>query len=172
MQPSFWCVANIGDADPLNNGGAFVLVDRRGNYCPELWILEPVGEDSYGDPTEWKLAQLLMEPCTRTLTGPGKFHVSDNRYHPDKPSWFGGFDDLCSIASFVGESAEKLALSLCGNLLERATAWKAVHDYHGPQSEEETLNKRSAKALCSRMLRQIEASGSWHDGAGASMNKR
>ena len=171
LQPSFWCVANIGDADPLNHGGAFVLVDRRGNYCPELYILEPIGEDDCGYPTSWELHIVQMEQCTYDRKWDGKPLLSDNRYHPTFRTWFASEKDLASLASYVGTSVENLCFCFTGTLLERATAWKAVFDYHGPQDAPDTLTKREASKLCSRMLRQLKASESWHDGIGATPRK-
>lgn len=171
LQPSFWCVANIGDVDPLNHGGAFVLVDRRGNYCPELHILEPIGEDDYGDPTSWELYKVLMENCTLFRDGNGEPVLSDNCHHPTSCAWFADGDDLASLASYIGATVDSLCDLFVGNLLQRATAWKVVHDYHGPQSEPGILNRKEASRLCRRMLRQLKASESWHDGSGATVNK-
>lgn len=166
LQPSFWCVANIGDVNPLNHGGAFVLVDRRGTYCPELRILEPMGEDSYGDPTGWLLHAVLMEDCTVFRDSDGRVCVSDNRYHPTKEAWFGRPADLACLADFIGERAEDLARSFMGDIPERAIAWKAVNDYWGPQTQPEQLNKREASSFCRLMLRQLKATETWHDGIG------
>ena len=172
MQPSFWCVANIGDVDPLTHGGAFVLVDRRGNNCPELYVLEPIGEDDYGDPTSWELHTVLMKQCTFFRDGNNDPVLSDNSYHPNSRAWFANGNDLVSLADYIGEDVDSLCRLFTGNVLKRATAWKAVHDYHGPQSAPDTLTKREASKLCNRMLRQLKASESWHDGTGATVNKR
>ena len=164
LQPSFWCVANIGDVNPLNHGGAFVLVDRRGSYCPELRILEPMGEDSYGDPTRWLLHTVLMEDCTVFRDSDGRVCVSDNRYHPTSEAWFGRPADLASLAGSIGERVEDVARLFMGDILERAVAWKAVNDHWGPQTQPEQLNKREASSFCRLMLRQLKAAEAWHDG--------
>ena len=114
---------------------------------------------------------MLMEECTFYRDGNGKPILSDNSYHPDTCAWFAGEKDLASLASFIGESVDSLCCLFTGTLLERATAWKAVRDYHGPQSAPDTLTKREASKLCNRMLRQLKASESWHDGTGATANK-
>ena len=39
-QPSYFCIANLGDSDPFLYGGAFVCIDRRGIYDPILLIYD------------------------------------------------------------------------------------------------------------------------------------
>ena len=163
-QPSWHCVANLGDADPLNHGGTFIAVDRRGNYCPELWILDATGHDIYGDPTSWRLHTVLMEPCTFYRDGNGDLNLSDNPYHPLSRAWFAGRREFTDLASFIGEDVDSLARLFLGDLMGRATAWRAVHDYHGPQSDAETLTKREAEAFCRRMLAQIKKAEALPDG--------
>jgi hypothetical protein len=47
-QPSWTCVANLGDNTPLEYGGAFLLVDETGVYDPELAVWdEPTEDDRY-----------------------------------------------------------------------------------------------------------------------------
>ena len=50
-QPSWKVIANLGDATPLEYGGAFLLVDETGVYCPELIVWdEPTVNDH---PISW-----------------------------------------------------------------------------------------------------------------------
>lgn len=47
-QPEWRVIANLGDATPLEYGGAFLLVDETGVYGPELIVWdEPAEDDRY-----------------------------------------------------------------------------------------------------------------------------
>jgi len=174
-QPSFWCVANIGDADPYEHGGAFVLVDRRGIYCPELIVMT----DS-DDSSECRLAySIRLERLTavkqamsvvddQSSSALGWIGVSDNRFHPNLCAWFGNCASLSSVARFIGSSFDKLIVDLLSSdPVTLASAYKSLADYHGPlnfDSDPQTLSGEKAKLMCDRFLAQIEESRTWHDG--------
>lgn len=166
-QPSFYCIANIGDATPLVHGGAFVLVDLRGCYDPELLILEPHGSDRYGDPTHWKRFSIVCERLTAIKDGDGNcVALSDNPFHVDYPAWFGTEENLQSLASSTGVSVHELVTEAISPV-HRASFYQKLLDYHGSvnfQAEPQEMNRKEAKALCTAMKQQIEEAGSWHDG--------
>jgi hypothetical protein len=168
-QPSFHCIANIGDATPLLHGGAFVLVDKRGCYDPELLVLQPEGSDRYGDPTSWKRFTILCERLTAIKGQEGEYiALSDNPFHVDHPAWFGTEKDLQSLASFIGTSVQELVLeATSSNPVHRARFYQRLFDCHGPvnfEAEPEEMSRKEAKALCLAMAGQIVEARSWHDG--------
>ena len=168
-QPSFHCVANIGDATPLAHGGAFILTDLRGCYDPELLILNPHGSDRYGDPTHWKRFSIVCERLTAIKNQAGEYiALSDNPFHVDYPAWFGTEENLQSLASSTGASVHELVTeAISSNPVHRASFYQKLLDYHGSvnfQAELQEVNKREAKALCAAMKRQIEEARAWHDG--------
>jgi hypothetical protein len=168
-QPSFHCIANIGDATPLVYGGAFVLVDLRGCYDPELLILEPEGSDRYGDPTSWERYAIICDRLTAIKNKTGEYvALSDNPFHVDHPAWFGTEEDLQSLASFAGMSVHELVLeATSSNPVHRASFYRRLLDCHGPvnfEAEPEEMSRKEAKALCLAMAGQIVEARSWHDG--------
>lgn len=156
-QPSWHCIANLGDVTPLDYGGAFVLIDKRGIYCPELWIY---------DADEKTLSTVLLELCTRCPSDENS--VSDNRFHADSPAWFGNAEDLESIAATSDMSAYGLRdclQSACP--VERAHGYLAVISHHGIENFDQYPDKytrKEATELCNIMRRQIAAAANWKDG--------
>lgn len=168
-QPSFHCIANIGDATPILHGGAFVLVDLRGCYDPELLILEPHGSDRYGDPTHWKHFSILCERLTAIKDGDGNcVALSDNPFHVDCPAWFGTEENLQSLAGSTGASVYELVFeATSSNPVNRASFYQKLLDCCGSVNfgaEPQEMNRKEAKALCAAMKRQIEEARAWHDG--------
>lgn len=163
-QPSYWCVENIGDVDPFEHGGGFVLVDRTGTYDPELLILE-IDDDG----RRW-LTTIVLEPLTRIESADGFHGLSDNKFHPELAAWFGDSASLKSIANFSGRPYYALLDSfLSGCPVERAFAYKDAVMYFGVanlNSECRELPSENAKALCETMLAQIEQAKTWHVGYG------
>lgn len=166
-QPSFWCIANIGDASPTLHGGKFILVDRTGTYNPVMLILEPQDpEPSYEDPETFRRYIVELEPTIRS----SKTSLSDNRFHPHCEAWFGNQASLESIASSIDLTASDLMnmfLACCP--LQRATAYNAVIDYWGVENFDHyptTMNLEEADRLCDTMFKQIQESESWHEGFG------
>lgn len=122
-QPTWRISANLGDANPLDYGGYFVMVDETGQYDPEAELLVP--DDDDGEEKRWTVYRFVLEPCTFT-----DGVLSDNAYHPESPAWFA--DSLDRIASSVGMEHHSLTKILCSDdPIDRAQAYRAVGDYHG-----------------------------------------
>lgn len=165
QQPSYWCIRNIGDVDPLEHGGAFVLVDRTGVYCPVLLLLEQKADSAY-DFWEIHLDSLIKVPPTSEGGGCG---LSDNRHWPAKHCWFGKLESLQDLASFSGRLLDGLINSFLSDCpVERALAYQSAAAYYGAEnfSCPSRLSREKAEALCDAMLHQIRESQGWHKGYG------
>jgi len=168
-QPSYWCIENIGDVDPLEHGGGFVLVDRTGVYDPELHILEV--DDNY----KYELTSIELEPLIRIKAEDGFHGLSDNKFHPELPAWFGDVKNLQAIADYSGRPYYALLDSfLSGCPVERALAYMDAVRYFGAEnfnSEPRELTHKKAKTLCDTMLAQIKKSKAWHQWYGINYNE-
>jgi hypothetical protein len=110
-------IANLGDVNPLDYGGLFVLSDGT------MERLEEPCEDSKRQ--VWTVSTVALDRCTY-IDGV----LSDNKYHPDFPAWFA--DSIDRIASCVGIEAFYLIRLLCSDdVIERAWGYQAIADYHG-----------------------------------------
>lgn len=167
QQPSYWCIENIGDVDPLEHGGGFVIVDRTGVYDPELLILD-VNED---DKSPYLLNSIVLEPLIRIKAEDGFHKLSDNKYHPEMPAWFGDAKSLQSIANSSGRRPYYALLDsfLSSCPVERGLAYMDAVRHFGTEefnSEPRELTHEKAKALCDTMLAQIQQTKTWHIGYG------
>jgi hypothetical protein len=170
-QPSYWCVANIGDADPYEHGGAFVLIDRRGTYCSELVLIEDFDGSDQRLVYNIQLERLTVVKNKLAESNAGHLDwlgVSDNRYHTDKCAWFGDKDSLVKVANSFNEEINQFIQHLVSSdSVTLAFAYKALADYHGREnfdSNPHTLSGEAARLMCDRFLAQIEESLNWHDG--------
>lgn len=171
-QPSYWCVASIGDATPLEHGGKFVLVDKTGVYSPVMLVLE-VHDNQVAPNCNHTLHHVELEPCFivhSSLSPEGKKCLSTNKFHTGHVEWFGDAESLQSMASYIGASVDELIDRLVSSSpVNRATGYDVVASCHGLSnfdSEPRVLNPEKAKALVCTMLAQIEESKSWHEGYG------
>jgi hypothetical protein len=121
--PDWECIANLGDVNPIDHGGKFVLVDKTGVYPPEMEVLEPL--EPCGQEAEvWQVWRFPMDRCTY-IDGV----LSDNPYHPDKPAWFA--DDISDIASMYGVERDELIGQLCSEApRERAEGYYCLFGYY------------------------------------------
>ena len=163
-QPSFWCVANLGDVDPFEHGGQFVCVDRTGVYPPELVVIEPLEDESKKYKYIIQLERLMaIKDCSGNVTA-----LSDNKFHTNYTAWFGDKAGLKAVADHVGVSFEKLVRQfLSSNPIENAIAYKAASDFFGCKNFDEPsdcISADKAKMMCDRFLEQIEETKSWHQG--------
>ena len=146
MQPAFHAVGYIGDVNTLEEGGAFIMVDRLGMYDPELYVFD-VFKNSI------TLCNVPMPRCMRCEAG-----ISDNHYHCETPAWFS--NDLLSVQEF--SDLLNIEMMLCNNnLIDRAHAYLAMIKYHGMANFDESpleLSKARAKRIISRLRKQIEQS--------------
>ena len=159
-QPSYFCIANLGDANPFEHGGAFVCIDRRGIYDPILLIY---------DQDLRKRSEITLEPCHRIYKNLKEHLISvgANNFHPNIPEWFS--DSLSDAARFCGQNFYDLVSDLIStNVVKRAGAYLNLAHYHGvfefdhyPYIYED---EKDAERFCDKMLAQIEESKSWWDG--------
>lgn len=120
-QPEWKFIVNLGDADPINHGGAFVYEDKTGAYPPELELLQA---DDELDAEEWAVHRIVLEPCTY-IDGV----LSENPYHKDNPAWFA--DSLDGVARVNGmETAELIRLLCSDDATDRAFGYLALAHYH------------------------------------------
>lgn len=119
-QPEWELVMNLGDINPIEHGGKFVLRDKTGRYAPEMEVVEKV----YHRKNEWQVWRFCLEPHTY-INGV----LSDNPYHPEEPVWYA--DDIEEVAeTFDIEGAELIAL-LCSDDPEgRARGYEYLWGYH------------------------------------------
>jgi hypothetical protein len=120
-QPKWKCVAQLGDASPVEYGGYWVFVDETGVYTPEAELWEPGPEE--GD--EGTVSRFSLEICTY-VNGV----LSDNKYHPNHPAWFA--EDLTDVARCVGLAVSSLRKDLCSSsAATRAIAYRSIGEFHG-----------------------------------------
>jgi hypothetical protein len=166
-QPSFWCVASLGDVDPVAYGGAFVLVDMRGIYPTEMIILSPTKKDSFGDPIACNRTTVVCYPLTAIKDGRGDFvALSDNSFHTEYPVWWGTKERLQDLSHYCGESVNQLVQNfLSEDPLTLATAYMGVYNYNWTEQYDCTsMTKKEAENFCRAMKRQEKAAKEWHDG--------
>lgn len=155
-QPSWHCIANLGDVNPLEHGGDFVMVDKRGCYTPELWHWEPDTSKMY---------EVTLERCVC----PGySEQVFDNRHYPDKPAWFGTKSNLESAAGTCGMNVIYLRSLLCdSNPVQRAQGYLVLCSNFGFfefDSSPRQLEGPHAAGLCRVLLHHIKMAECWKDG--------
>jgi hypothetical protein len=158
-QPSYFCIANLGDADPFEHGGAFVCIDRRGEYDPILLIY---------DQDFKKRSEVTLEPCHRVVSSTREIlSVGTNKFHATNPEWFS--ESLEKVAGFNGRDFDEFVGELVStNVAKRAGAYLALVDYHGVHEFDHYPhiyeNEEDARNFCNQMLAQIEESKTWWDG--------
>lgn len=165
QQPSYWCIENIGDVDPVEHGGAFVLVDRTGVYNPVLLILE--GDCANGH----SLHDIELDSLIRIKDEDDRLDsLSDNRFNPDVPAWFGDKKSLQDLANFSGHSYDSLLNSFLSSCpVERAFPYMSAFLFYGSENlggNPRKITNEKAEALCEAMLSQIEQTKTWHIGYG------
>jgi len=158
-QPSYFCIANLGDADPFEHGGAFVCIDRRGIYDPIMLMYD---EDFK------KRSEITLEPCHRIVLSTGEIlSVGTNKFHATYPEWFS--KSLEEVAEFIERDFDDFVGELVStNVVTRADAYLALIDYHGVFEFDQYPyiyeKEEDAKNFCDQMLAQIEESKTWWDG--------
>jgi len=166
-QPSYHCIANLGDVDPVEYGGKFLCIDRRGIYDPCLIVVEIENRDGKD---KWVRHDIGLERCHRIFSDESEiFAVGDSVYHPHLPAWFGDGKSLDSVASYFGMKREELIDKLCStNPIERASGYIAVAGNYGEDNFDQYPmtyeSKRQVSIFCNRMLKQVANSSKWWDG--------
>lgn len=154
-QPAWWAVAKTGDVNVLEEGGGYLLVDRRNIYAPEwnVWA-----------PERRQLSRISLERCHMTPDGA----VGDNRFHVGMAAWFGESDRLVSAAATCDQTEEQLmGLLVSSNPLERLKGYEALVEHHGVYEFDQhpvDYEPADARRLFRRFERQITAAARWPDG--------
>jgi hypothetical protein len=119
-QPKWQAVAQLGDVNPLDYGGYWVLVDTTGEFTPEGEFVE-VDEQT----NCLTIYRFSLEQCS-LINGV----LSDNKYHSEYPAWFA--EGLESVAAFCGVPVLELRVMFCADdPVVRARAYGDVASYHG-----------------------------------------
>lgn len=141
LQPRWHVAASLGDANPLDHGGSFVLIDSTGIYDPKLWRF---------DSESMQLHRFSIAQCHRTASG----EIGNSNLYPNRVAWFGWSTCLGHVSSFAGNP--DLSRHLCGsNVIDRAWAYMALCDCHGSNlfdSCPDTLTRSKARELIDRLL--------------------
>ena len=151
-QPVWECIAQLGDKNPIDHGGYWILRDTTGVYTEEAELLVvPDDEDR-----EYTIYRFTLDRCT-FINGV----LSDNKFHPEHAAWWAKPEDerkarpqdttyLKNIADFIGMEVDELADHFCSeDALKRAAAYRAVGDYHGFDNLDDyplTMTRREVKA--------------------------
>lgn len=116
-QPDWEFIANLGDANPEEEGGVFLYKDRTGVYSPQVEVLEPMRGG------RWRIYRFDIERCTFE-----NGILSENKFHKDKPAWFAG--RIESVAASCDH--EKIIEHLCSeDIIDRARAYQSLWEYFG-----------------------------------------
>jgi hypothetical protein len=161
LQPSYHAIANLGDVNPLEYGGAFVMVDRRGIYTPQLWVW-----DVDSNPIEEK-GRLYRFDIPKCHILADSFAVGDNKHHPNHPAWYGDHDTLKSIASFGGMTVrEFVGMLVHFNPIQRAQAFRLIAEHSGYENFDSYPldGDKEVHKMVRRCKRQTVAAANWQDG--------
>ena len=158
-QPSYFCIANLGDANPFEHGGAFVCIDRRGIYDPIMLMYD---EDFK------KRSEITLVPCHRIVSSAAEIlSVGTNKFHATHPEWFS--ESLSYVAEIQWRDFDDLVSELVStDVVMRASVYLALVSYHGVKEFDHYPyiyeNEKDARNFCNQMLAQIEESKTWWDG--------
>ena len=126
-QPAWECIAQLGDKNPIDHGGYWILRDTTGAYTEEAALLM-VPDDEDG---KYTIYRFTLDRCT-FINGV----LSDNKFHPDHAAWWAKTEEerkarpqdttyLKNIADFIGMEVEELAEHFCSeDALKRAVAYR------------------------------------------------
>lgn len=165
-QPIWKAVANLGDANPVDHGGFFVLVDQTGVYCPEAvtietpvdaqwsgyWEDETEGYSGWHKNARWTVSRVPLEPnwfedgC-----------LSDNEFHKNLPAWYGGPDSLESVSSSTGMTVRDLITALTSkDTVQRAFGYRELAGYYGAYEFDQTPLELSEREVTEQVETYFE----------------
>lgn len=134
-------LANLGDVDPIECGGFFVLhpPEREGSLTEIEILEEPTQDPPYdGEPDTrvWTVYRLLNDRIFRLTDKDPEYPagaLGDNVYHPYLAVWFS--DKVPEVARFIGyaDDGEELRDLLCSaDPIDRAAGYQSLVAYFGP----------------------------------------
>jgi len=117
------CIAQLGDVNPIDHGGLWVMIDKTGEHDPMIELLDV--HDLDNDTVLREYALTLIDRCTY-IDGV----LSDNPYHPGLAAWFS--KDIDRIASCMGCETQDLIDLLCSaDPIDRAMGYRDLISYYG-----------------------------------------
>lgn len=139
-QPKWKCIAQLGDVNPLDYGGYFILEDETGVYPAE-------GERIFAEENRdtWNAYRFTLDRLqlvrAKSTDGKEEYDVLiPANYDKSWPHHISGYDewfhkDIGSVSSFCGIPVEDLRKMFCSeDARERARAYEAVGEYFGFES--------------------------------------
>ena len=90
-QPKWICIGTVGDIDPIEYSGGFVLIDKTGVYDPEVEYIEPMLDPFVGyNGAEGTIAvyRFSIDQCFWDGSV-----LSNNEYYKDSRAWFADYID-------------------------------------------------------------------------------
>ena len=121
-EPQWRIIANLGDVDPIEYGGAFVFVDENEVADPQIEFWQEPPEDDESEP--WRIYRWDIPKCSIGDQG-----LSNSPYN--HPAWFA--ETLPNIAECC--DFPDIADALCSDdILRRASAYLAIGRYHGERN--------------------------------------
>lgn len=129
MRNSQTCLGQLGDVNPIEYGGFWILKNGEEITCeilelPLLEITETLPGDTEGN--QFRVYRFSSEKCFFE-----NGIISDNPFHKNKKTWFA--DSLKSVASSCGMPVDDLIRILCSqNPVERSTGYQILVEYFGP----------------------------------------
>lgn len=144
-QPKWKMVANLGDATPLDYGGAFVFVDETGVYPPEMVYWDD--QSNYPEETPITVYRFSMDKCTFIDAV-----LSDNEFNPDHPAWFA--DSLDDVSRTSSVPVSDLSAWLCSDdAIDRGRAYLEILGHHGVENFDRYPNTYDREELADSIRR-------------------
>lgn len=117
------CVAQLGDVNPIDHGGLWVMIDKTGQNDPMIELLDVHDLDNGTVLRHYALT--CIDRCA-FIDGV----LSDNPYHPALHAWFA--KDIDKVASCMGSEVQDLVNLLCSaDPIDRAMGYRDLIGYYG-----------------------------------------
>jgi len=124
-QPEWEFIANLGDANPIENFGYFIFRDKTRVYTEEGELLDREQNNKR------TIYRFPLDKCTY-INGV----LSDNKFHPEHPAWFA--EHIPSLASCCDWNPEYLIKAFCSEYpLDRARAYQDLGQTYGFENLDE-----------------------------------
>ena len=150
-QPIWEYITNLGDSNPIDYGGYFIVKDNTCIYPPEA--IKLISESDSVDNNKWTIYRFILEKCTYIDN-----ILSDNKFHPTHSAWFSTETRLNDIASYHGiNKIELINMFISHNIVENAKAWESIGNYFGFHELDnyplQFTNKKELKSYLTKIVK-------------------